>query len=902
MRRSSFAALALLILGTASPAARAFAQQKSTHVDHPTPSPMGMAAPLAGTVVLDGRLDEPAWQAVTPLTDFTQSQPHEGDPATQRTEVRFLFDNDALYIGARMFDTEGATGVRTRLSRRDNIPDADYLQIIFDTFHDHLGRVAFLVNPSGVKNDSYGPGGANLDDSWDAVWDVATRVDSLGWTAEFRIPLGQLRYPRDSVQTWGLQIWRMESRLNELSQWSFWRRNEVGGPSRFGHLQGLRVTRGPERAEVVPYVVGSTANDPTRDPTDPFRSPHEQVAHVGADFRYLLNSNLTLSGTINPDFGQVEVDPAVVNLTAFETYFPERRPFFVEGGGLFSFGSFNCFFCSNTSSTSLFYPHRIGRAPQGAGNAYAAGRWADVPQSTGILGAAKLTGRTGAGWTIAALDAVTARETARVEAADSSRFNVQVEPLTNYFVGRLSKDLRGGNYIHGMVTSVVRDLRDSILSTQLNRHSEAAGLETSMWWGRHTYRFMGNVALTQIAGDSLDVLRVQRSSARYFQRPDRATGSNGLFSNRYDSSLTTLRGYAAYGRLAKDAGDWEWEVAGSVHSPGFEANDVAFNSQADRIWMSGNVFRLFTHPNRFAREMYFIAGGQQAYNYSHDLVDRQVQAFAEFLFHNYWDVRTYYIYRPPRLDDQLARGGPVLGRTAQHYVESSGNTDTRKAVALFVDAWTSCRDAACTLGANLSATLRPFSNVSLTLGPSYNDNRSRSQYVTAVADSTATLFYGRRYIFADLRDRELSMETRLSVTFTPTLSLDLYAQPLIASERFSAFKEFDRPRSTDRSVYGVDRGTIAKVGTRYVVDPDGAAGPADTLSFQDPNFNFRSLRGNAVLRWEFHPGSTLFLVWTQQRSGQDGVGDLRLDRDLRALGTAHPANVFLVKVSYWFGF
>jgi len=235
-------------------------------------------------------------------------------------------------------------------------------------------------------------------------------------------------------------------------------------------------------------------------------------------------------------------------------------------------------------------------------------------------------------------------------------------------------------------------------------------------------------------------------------------------------------------------------------------------------------------------------------------------------------------------------------------MESSANTDTRKAVALFADAWISCRDAVCTRSVNLSTTLRPFSNVSLSVGPSYVDNRGRSQYVTAVADPTATLFYGRRYIFADLRDRELSMETRLSVTFTPTLSLDLYAQPLIAGERFSAFKEFDRPRSSQRSVYGVDRGTITTVGTRYVVDPDGAAGPADTLSFEDPNFTFRSLRGNAVLRWEFHPGSTLFLVWTQQRSGQDGVGDVRLDRDVRALGSAQPANVFLVKVSYWFGF
>lgn len=885
-----------LVLGTLCAAHAASAQV------HPNAPPLAAAARRVGPITLDGKLDEPDWQAAVPATDFRQAQPKEGEPATQRTEVRFLYDDDALYIGARMYDTEGAAGIRTRLVRRDDNFNSDYVEIIFDTYHDHQGRVDFMTNPSGSKEDSYGPNGANLDAAWDAVWEVKTRIDSLGWTAEFRIPLSQLRYPqRDSAQTWGLQVWRQENRLNELSQWSFWHLNETGGPAKFGHLEGLRLTRGPGRAEILPYTVGRSTNLPGASPGDPFHRPHAYDARFGADFKYLVTSNLSLSGTISPDFGQVEVDPAVVNLSAFETYYQEKRPFFVEGAGLFDFGYFNCFFCSNVSSPSLFYSRRIGRAPQGAAAAYARGTFADVPDNTQILGAGKLTGQVAPGWTLATLDAVTAREMAPVDSA-GQRLSVQVEPFTNYFVGRLSKDLPGGNFIRGMVTSVARSLGDSTLRTQLNNHAEAAGLETNLWWGKRTYRLMSNVAVSQIAGDSADILLKERSSARYFQRPDRRNGSNGLFSNGYDPSLTSMRGYELYARLAKDAGDWMWEMSSNVKSPGFEANDVAFNSQADRIWMSGNLVRQWTKPTSLVRSSWFLVGGQQAYNFSHDLVDRQVQAYGQVTLLNYWNASAFAIYRFPRLDDQLARGGPVLARAPQLYGSAMLMTDSRKRVVLMAQPDYYCADLRCSWDLYFDATLKPASNISIELTPSYSYVSSGIQYVTAVADPTATQFYGQRYVFADLHERSLSMDTRLNVTFTPGLTLQLYAQPLIASGLYSNFKEFNRPRTLERSVYGVDRGTIAHAAGTYTVDPDGT-GPAAPFSFADPNFNFRSLRGSAVLRWEYHPGSTIYLVWTQSRSmnAPVGVSDLVLNRDLRELIGTPPDNIFLIKVSYWVG-
>ena len=885
-------AIALWALVAATPAGA----QNSTI--HPTPPPIVAAGRVAGAIHLDGMLDDPSWQSVAPATGFLQSQPSEGQPATQRTDVRFLFDDDALYVGARLYDSLGAAGVRTRLVRRDGSADADELTLVFDTFHDHLGRTQFSVNPSGVKWDWYGPGGAGLDQSWDPVWEVATTIDSLGWTAELRIPFSQLRYPTAAEQTWGLQLLRMVSRLNERSHWAWWPLNQSGGPERYGHLTGLEIVRGPGRFELQPYVVGRSINRPVTDSADPFADAHAWGGRVGADVKYLLTSNLTLTATANPDFGQVEVDPAVVNLSAFETFFEERRPFFIEGSGLFRFGGLNCFFCSNVSGLSMFYSRRIGRAPQGASLASDVGPYAESPEASTILGAAKITGRTPSGWSLGALNAVTRREFATVQLADSSRTSLEVEPFTNYFVGRVAKDLRGGaTVLRGIGTSVVRDLRDPALAVRLHRHAEGFGLETDSWWGQRTYRLMASLAFSQIAGDSQAILRAQRSSARYFQRPDRKQGSNGLFTDRYDSTLTTMRGLAAYARFSKESGDWKFETSANLRSPGFEVNDLAFLSQADYVWMNGNVVRQFTKPTKLYRQMFFIAGGQQQYNFDGDLTDRQLQAFAFIQPRNYWEASAFVIRRFGVFDDRLTRGGPVVRRPAVTFLAFNLSTDERKAVVLETNPSRGCtEEGACSWSVNLDATVRPASNLVIRIGPSYEYDVSRAQYVTAVDDPTATTFYGRRYVFGGLEQRTLSMNTRLNLTFTPTLSLEVFAQPLIASGRYTDYKEFVAPRVLEKRVYQA----VSEQDGVVTIDPD-EAGPADAFSFDKPDFTFRSLRGNAVLRWEYRPGSTLFLVWTQSRASEELLGDLSLRRDVDALFAAPAENIFLIKVSYWLG-
>jgi hypothetical protein len=875
--------------------------------EHEDLAPRIRAERLEGEIDLDGRLDEAIWSRAPAASRFAQREPAEGKPATQRTEVRFAYDGETLYVGARMYDSEGREGVTSRLVRRDEAPDSDRLVLTFDTFLDHLGQTMFGVNPAGVRADALAPGGSGLDDSWDPVWRAATNVDDRGWTAELAIPFSQLRFPQGQDQRWGLQIERMVHRRAEHQVWSYWRRNQQGGPSRYGHLEGIEAPEvGTDRLEILPYTVTQVDVADEVDAENPFENTAEATARVGGDLSYQLTSDLTLTATINPDFGQVEVDPAVVNLSAFETFFPEKREFFVADQGVFDFGGFWCMFCSNVSNLSMLFTRRIGRAPQAAGLAQQAGEFADVPDNTTILGAAKVTGRTSGGTSIGVMAAATGKETADVLTDDRSRIQQEVEPFTGYLVSRVKRDLLDGDLrLGGIVTSVFRNFDDPALADRLSEHHEGVGLDAEYWWGDRTYHLLFSGAVSNVSGNEDAILRLQRSSARYFQRPDREGGGNGLFSNGLDPEATSLRGWGLYSRVAKDAGNWRAETALNVRSPGFETNDIAFLTRTDFVWMNANVQRRWTTPTGWYRELSTIVGGQQEFNFDGDLVGRQVQSFLFAQLPNYWTVNAFGIYRLSSLDDRLSRGGAVLRRPRAGYLQTQVGTDDRKPVVLSFRGNTGWNaEGARDWSLGLGLELRPASNVSVQLNPSLSRRQSTDQFVTTVEDPIATEFFGRRHVFADLTQRSVSMETRVNWTFTPDLSLELFAQPFISSNDFSSFKQFAAPRRLEKEVFGRDVGTIRSEGEgfdeTYHVDPDGS-GPAEEFSFGQRDFTFASLRGNAVLRWEYLPGSTLFFVWTQNRNARQPAGDLRLGRDVGDVFTADGENVFLVKATYWLG-
>ena len=911
--RAVVAALAACTLSSISLSAQqTLPTQQIRGAHEAAPVPAASAVQRASAVTIDGKLDEEAWRAATPITELRQTRPGEGNPATLPTEIRILYDDEALYVGAKMSEPMGRGGIRAPLARRDqllpsngnngafNSLTTDKIAILLDPYHNHLDEIWFEINPAGVRGDQF-----NGDPSWDPVWEGAAHITSDGWTAEMRIPYSQLRFSSKDVQTWGLQLWRYVDRLNEQDMWSYRRRDESGGPAYFGHLQGLAVTGGRRQVELLPYAV-SRSQFKYATPGDPYRDSREMKVNAGADIKYNLTSNLTLDATINPDFGQVEVDPASLNLSAYETFYDEKRPFFVANRSAFSFGGTSCYFCSNFSGLGVLYSRRIGRPPQLNGWVGNQATYVDAPGDASILGAAKITGRTSSGYTVGLLDAVTGRESADyIPTAGGPQRTQAVEPLTNYFMGRVRKELRGGATTVGVVaTSTVRDLGgDTVLTSQLRRNASAVGLDWSHAWQNRTYRWRGSAVLSDVRGSADAMALTQRSSTHYFQRPDREVTSDGLFSTRYDTTATSMQGYGLYTRLAKENGSWLWEVQQNWRSPGFEVNDLSFLDRTDYRWMSGNLARQWTKPSSWYRSIFAIAGAQQEFNYDGLRTDFERQAYLGLEFLNYWNLRTFAIYHPTVDDDRLTRGGPVVKRTGYKFGHFQVSTDPRRRavfdLTLEGSRGVDSRARAHTLMPGVA--LKPAASVFIQISPTYSADENEAQYVTAVDDPTAEAFGGTRYVFAHIRTRTLSLDTRVNWTFTPNLTLQLFAQPFFASGDYDRFREFAAPRLVRKVEYGRDVGTIVRdpVGV-YTVDPDGG-GPAAAFTFDDPDFSARSLRGTAVLRWEYRPGSTVYFVWTQQRSGSRAVGDFDFDRERVALFRDRPDNVFLVKVNYWIG-
>lgn len=875
--------------------------------------PNAVAARRALPVVLDGRLDDAAWQAATPITALTQRQPVEGAPATLPSDIRILFDDRALYIGARLSDPQGRAGVRAPRARRDQLLDgngnngafnsltSDKLLIELDPFHNHLDQVLFEINPAGVRGESF-----NGDDSWDPVWETATRVDDGGWTAEIRIPYSQLRFSRDSVQRWGLQLHRYVDRLNERDMWSFRRLNESSGPAFYGHLEGITVGPQPRKLEVMPYTVVRSQLKPAA-AGDPYHSGNEQRVSLGGDLKYLLTTNLTLDATINPDFGQVEVDPSVLNLSASETYYDEKRPFFVAGSSAFSFGGMRCYFCDNVSSLGAFYSRRVGRPPQLAGYVDGQAAFADIPDNTSILGAAKVTGRTNNGYSVGFLDAVTGRETARfVTSAAAPTTRQMVEPMTNYFVGRVKKDLRdGASTVGGIVTSTLRRVEDDpVAAASLRTRATVAGLDWMHTWKQRTYRWMGTVVASDVGGSAAAMAATQRSSVHYYQRPDRRVIDGGIFGARYDTTATAMRGWGLYTRVAKENGDWLWELAQSWRSPGFETNDASFVSRTAYRWMNGNLVRQWVKPTSWYRNIFMSTGMNQEFNWDGLRTFQDLTAYYGMELPNYWRIRSFFIHNAAVDDDRQTRGGPVTRQDGSNFVHLQLSTDPRR-MAVF-DLTTrvakGLHDGTRMRQLQPGIALKPMPSLYVQLAPSYEMSESATQYVTTVSDPTATAFGGKRYVFAFIRTATLSLETRANWTFTPDLTLQLYLQPFIASGDYQRFREFAAPRTRRVLDYGRDVGTLTRSAATgaYTVDPDGA-GPAAAFTFGDPNFTARSLRGTAVLRWEYRPGSTIYFAWTQQRAGVSADGTLDFGRDQSALWRDPADNVFVVKMNYWLG-
>jgi hypothetical protein len=842
--------------------------------DHDHDAPRATATRITGTIHVDGALNEAQWRTAQPIGGLTQLDPQEGKPSSERSDIRFLYDDDALYIGANLYDRQAA---RSRLGRRDmDMTASDWLTVILDTNHDHRTAVGFEVNPLGVRRDqTRSPSGE--DDGWEPVWEVATNVTDSGWTAELRIPFSQLRFSGRSNLVWGLQVERQIARNQEFANWSFTPREQEGGIPRFGHLVGIDNIATGRKLEVMPYVVGRSENVPRGG--NPFRDDHEVNADAGLDLKYRVTSNMTLDATVNPDFGQVEVDPAVINLTAFETFFPEKRPFFVEGSELFRFGT--------DGTNSVFYSRRIGKSP----SLTPPYEEQDVPDATRILGATKLTGRTSGGWAMGVLDAVTEKETARYRTPDGTNGSLVAEPLTNYFAGRLRREGRGGlTNVGGFLGAVNRADLEGALSSILRKSAYTGGIDFSHQWSQRTWSLTGFIASSHVTGDREAIIATQRLPYHYFQRPDAPHLD-------LDSAATSLTGFAGSAALSHRIGR-HWNMSGSFNtiSPDYEISDLGFQRRADRLDLQANASYVETRPGRFRR--YQVSGTVLAeHNYNWDFISDRIFLNSYVQFLNYWSANLNLgAGLPGTIDDRLTRGGPQAKRPPYFSVNAGISSDARRAVVFdfgnFLQ-WGPGNGHNYDWFANVQFKPRP--SLEFFVGPSLGWDRSEAQFLGRVTDPAATNTYGARYIFASVDQTTLSLDTRVNYTFSPSLSLQVFAQPFVASGAFGPTKEFAKPNEFDFLTYGKDVGQIVD-GRIY---PNGTGAGAVSFAAPHPDFNVGSLRGNAVLRWEWRPGSTMYLAWQQTRDSFSPLGEFELSKNIDTLFGAQPSNIFLLKISYW---
>lgn len=840
----------IVVLLAAFPYAATYAANWPEH-------PVLHAVRAAQSPVVDGDLSDPAWQKAPEFTDFTQHDPDDGKPGTMPTSVRIVYDDHAIYFGVKMVDPQKPTGL---LARRDNFVQSDFLSINLDPRHDRLSGNAFTLQPAGVQVDTILYNDINEDPSWDGVWDSAVKIVPDGWVAEVRIPYSQLRFPDKPVHVWGVNITRRTVRTNEVVRIVNTKKGDTGFVSHFADIDGLEGIHRGKPLELVPYSVARSDLLTRGAANSPLLQRSDYRVDGGLDVKYALTSDLTLTGTINPDFGQVEVDPAVVNLSQFETFYPEKRPFFTEGLNIFRFGDtpapshFNFIF-----PPSLFYTRRIGRAPQGSPDA----DFADIPSETTILGAAKLTGKVG-GFSVGVLDALTAAEHARfVNGATFGR--QQVEPMTNYFISRGTKEIGDKSRVGFMLTSVNRRVPDEL--SYLRDSAVSGGVDGYTSFVKKSWILEGSLVGSEIKGSAQSIAIAQTSSSRYYQRPDAE-------NVHFDPTRTSLEGWGGRAMISKATGQWRPIVQVQAFSPGFETNDTGFMQRTDVISSTAIMQYVNENPTKRFREKNLWTGTWQNRNFDGNTLERGVFADAFGTFSNYWNARANLFLTAGAFTDRLTRGGPLARTPSSWSSDQSFGSDDRKTVSFSVNTHADgSDDSSYSRSAGISLNARPRPNLQLSVGPNYTWAHDHTAYVTTINDAAATKTFGRRYVFGDLEQRSFDLSTRADWTINSKLSFQLYLQPFVASGDYHDYHSLAAARTRDFEPY--------------------------TRPLGNPDFNFRSVRGSAVVRWEFRPGSAMYVVWNENRADIAPIGDFSFRRDLRAIPTAPSHDVFLVKVSYW---
>jgi hypothetical protein len=827
------------------------------------PPPSASKGPLTAVAArarqapsIDGRADDRIWEVAPKFSDFRQFEPRVDADPSFKTEFQVAYDDRNLYAFVRMFDPH-PDSIMHALSRRDVRGPSDQIKLLIDSYDDKRTGFEFAVNPDGVKRDYAISNDVNEDNSWNGIWDVATRVDSLGWTAEFRIPLSQLRYARAGNHSFGFGVWRDIERFAERDAWPLWSPTRNGLASQLGRLTGLADITTARRLEVTPYAVTKNVQRALSDS----RFTRDQKISAGGDLKFGITPNVTLDATVNPDFGQVEADPAVLNLTAFETFLAERRPFFLEGTGLYEF-QLNCYIVVDCSTNEgLFYSRRIGRSPSLRG-LYGD---ASTPTATPIAAATKVTGRTREGLSFGVLDALTQRV-----AGPRSQ---TVEPRTNYAVLRAQQDLRGGEAGVSVIATAVDRTLDALTAPYLHRSAYTTGATIRNRFHHSEYEVAAQLAASRVAGSAEAIDSTQRSAVHYYQQPgDRLV---------VDPNRTSLSGHAEQIKFGKYGGGiTRFESSLLRQSAGFEVNDLGFLRRADVVDWSTWAALSFRDARGIYRWAQVNGNHWETWNTSGTRLENALNFNGHMGLRNNWDVHlgSTFAHLTRSFCDRCTRGGPPLRVSRGIYPWGGVNTDSRRVVSGGL--WTNLRftDEGRSHGVSLSpyVNVRISSSFQANVGVDLSRGHDDSQWFGNFADAAGVTHYS----FAHLDQRTISMSTRLNYTVTPDLTFEFYGQPFLAKGRYSAIRELS-------------------------ANPDAASYDARFQPYTPPpdagtRFKSTQLRSNAVLRWEYRPGSTMYVVWTHGRADDSNERpDQSWMSDYRDLFRLHPDNAFLIKVAYW---
>ena len=848
---------------------------------------------LNGSITLDGVPREDAWNAVEWGGDFIQYQPAEGQAPSQPSAFKILYDDRFLYVAYRCFDSSPDSIVK-RMSRRDEFP-GDWMEINIDSYHDLRTAFSFTLSVSGVRGDeAVSNDGNNWDVSWNPIWYAKTSVDDKGWTAEIKIPFSQLRYGNEKEKVWGIQVHRRLFRKEERSTWQLIPQNSGVWVSRFGELHGLNDIPMHKQVEIAPYVTVQS-DIYKKQQGNPFAKGVDTRLTGGLDGKYAVTNDLILDFTINPDFGQVEADPSQVRIDGFQNFFEERRPFFIESRNIFNYRLTGSAAGGDYDSDLLFYSRRIGSSPHG-NPAVSSDEFVKYPQNTTILGAAKFSGKTKKGWSIGLLESITEREKATIDKAGQRRQEL-IEPLTNYFVSRVQKDINSGNTVIGGIFTAVN--REEGLNT-LHSAAYTGGLDFLHQWKNRSWYIIGNMVFSHVEGTKPAILQTQTSFEHLFQRMDAPEVEVDTNRTALNGTGGTIRFGKTGGRSGKLGQVFRFETGVTFRTPQLELNDIGFmltTNEINHFTWAGLHFQKSFSVFRNARLNYnhwsrWDFGGQFLY-----------QAFninGNATFKNNWQTGFGLNWNPYDVSNNALRGTTSLRRPAGMGPNVFVTSDTRKKLYANINLQNgfAFEQAVKNQSVSVSVTMQPTDALRISVGGAYGYYyRRQDQFVNNVAYNSLT-----RSIVGEVIQKTLRFTGRINYNITPDLTLQFYGQPFVTRPEYDHFAYVSNPlaKEFDDRFYVFAPTQVKFTSNRYFID-ENLDGTYD-YSFAKPDFNFVQFRSNLILRWEYRPGSEFYVVWAQGTTA-DALNELDTPLFSSLLNNAvseQSRNSFLIKCTYRF--